>query len=157
MQCLKCDGENPSWNVFVRSNSEGTFFHLLEWRDVIARNFGYQPFYLYVEREGAILAILPLFLVKSLLFGKRLMSLPVGVYGGLVSRNEEASELLLNQAQGLAHKHQVAHLEIRGNPYSLNGGLSENRDPRYRRNDHHVTFLREIDAKDEINLASIPR
>src|SRR5687767_10969562 len=114
MRCFQCDSDEPRWDEFVRENSQATFFHLLRWRDVLARNFGYKPFYLYAEEEREIVGILPLFLVKSLLFGKRLMSLPVCIYGGLVSRNEEASELLLNQARELAQRYQVAHLEIRG-------------------------------------------
>jgi FemAB-related protein (PEP-CTERM system-associated) len=157
MRCLKCDGEDPRWDEFVRGDSQGTFFHLLKWRDVIARNFGYEPFYLYVEKEVEILGILPLFLVKSLLFGKRLMSLPVCIYGGLVSRNEEASRLLLDQAQEFAHRYKVAHLEIRGNPYSVNRGVFENQISHYKRNDQHVTFLREIHANEEVNFSLIPR
>jgi FemAB-related protein (PEP-CTERM system-associated) len=101
--------------------------------------------------------ILPLFLVKSFLSGKSLSSLPVGVYGGVVSKREEASALLLDQARELAHRHQVGHLEIRGNPYRHDGNLLQNFDTEFTRNDHHVTFLREIDTKEEANLARIPR
>jgi FemAB-related protein (PEP-CTERM system-associated) len=157
MQCLQCDGEDPRWDDFVRANAQGTFFHLLDWRNVIARNFGYEPFYLYAEEGGQIQGILPLFLVKSLLFGRSLMSLPVCVYGGLVSRSQEASALLLAQAQELARRKDVSHLEIRGNPYAEDRGVSENYNSLFKRNDHHVTFLREIDAKEEVNLARIPR
>jgi FemAB-related protein (PEP-CTERM system-associated) len=156
MRCLKCDGQDSRWDDFVQRDSQGTFFHLLKWRDLISRNFGYEPYYLYVEDQGQIRAILPLFLVKSLLFGKRLVSLPVVVYGGLVSSNYEASLLLLAQAEELARRHQVARLEIRGNPYAADMASAINNSS-YRRNDHHVTFLREIGATEETNLASIPR
>jgi FemAB-related protein (PEP-CTERM system-associated) len=157
MQCHQCDGADARWDDFVRANAQGTFFHLLKWRDVIARNFGYEPFYLYAEEDGEILAILPLFLVKSFLCGKSLSSLPVAVYGGVVSRSGVASERLLDQARELARRHQVGYLEIRGNPYRHDGSLLQHFDTEFTRNDHHVTFLREIDTTEEANLARIPR
>jgi FemAB-related protein (PEP-CTERM system-associated) len=157
MNCLQCNGDDPRWDEFVQATSQGTFFHLLKWRDIIARNFGYEPFYLYAENDGEILGILPLFLVKSLLCGKSLSSMPVGVYGGVVSRSEEASTLLLDQARELGHRYQVDHLEIRGNPYRQDENLAHNPGIRFARNDHHVTFVREIDRDEAANLARIPR
>ena len=157
MRLHTCDGQDSRWDEFVRHDPQGTFFHLLKWRDLISRNFGYKPYYLYVEENDAIIAILPLFLVKSLLFGKRLVSLPVVVYGGLVSRSEEASELLLTQAEELARSNEVGRLEIRGNPHSAAAGLKEDDKRSYNKDDYHVTFLREIDANEECNFASIPR
>ena len=159
MQCLECRGADRRWNEFVRTTSAGTFFHLLEWRDLVARHFGYQPFYLYVEEKGEISAVLPLFLANSLLFGRNLISIPVGIYGGVVSRKEEATKLLLRRAQELAHECRASHLEIRGNPYGQNDSVYEdgNGEFRFKRMDHHVTFIREIDSKEENNFARIPR
>jgi FemAB-related protein (PEP-CTERM system-associated) len=95
--------------------------------------------------------------VKSLLFGRRLVSLPVVVYGGLVSDNEEASQLLLSQAEELARRYQVVRLEIRGNPYATDPDLSIQGNSSYKKNDHHVTFIREIDASEDNNFTAIPR
>jgi len=157
MLCLTCDGDDPRWDAFVQNGLQGTFFHLLAWRDLIARNFGYRPIYLYAEEEGKILGVLPLFLVRSLLFGKSLMSIPLGVYGGVVSEKAEAVTLLLQKAQELAHQYQVNHLEIRGNPYDSDKSLYRDDPTPFRRNDSHVTFIREIEADAESNLARIPR
>jgi FemAB-related protein (PEP-CTERM system-associated) len=159
MQCLECRDFDPRWDEFIQASSEGTFFHLLKWRNLIARNFGYEPFYLYVEREGQILGVLPLFLARSLLFGRSLISIPVGIYGGVVSRNEKTAMLLLRKAQELAHEYRAGHLEIRGNPYRESEAFCDdlNNEFRFKRKDHHVTFIREIDAKDEANFARIPR
>jgi FemAB-related protein (PEP-CTERM system-associated) len=157
MKCLQCEGEDLRWDDFVHSNAQGTFFHVLSWRDIIARNFGYKPFYLYVEENGQIAGILPLFLVKSMFSGKSLSSVPVGVYGGIVSRSEPATKLLLRQARELAHRYEVDHLEIRSNPYGLNENLDPQLNSEFKRNDQHVTFIQEIDPSDETNLARIPR
>lgn len=155
MQCLECRDFDTRWDEFIRSTSEGTFFHLLKWRDLIGRNFSYEPFYLYVEEGGEILGVLPLFLAKSLLFGRSLISVPVGAYGGAISRSEEATKLLLAKAQELAHRHRAGYLELRGNPYGRDGSSLD--DFRFERKDHHVAFIREIDEKDENNFARIPR
>ena len=157
MKCLPCERDDPRWDAFVQTSLHGTFFHLLRWRDLIARNFGYQPLYLYVEDGGEILGVLPLFLTRSLLLGRCLLSIPVGVYGGIVSENEEAAALLLEKARELAHRYQVSHLEIRGNPYGNDGAFFREEYPTFKRKDAHVTFIREIDANEENNLAQIPR
>lgn len=157
MECISCNCDDPRWDAFVESNSQGTFFHLLKWRDVIERNFGYQPNYLYVEERGEIIGILPLFLTHSFIFGKTLVSIPVGVYGGMVSKCDEAAALLLREARDLAVKHRVRYLEIRGNPYANYESLWRDGFADFKKNDIHVTFIREIETSDESNLARIPR
>lgn len=157
MQCLLSERDDPRWDAFVESSSQGTFFHLLRWRDLVARNFGYQPVYLYVEEGDEILGVFPLFLTRSFLFGKRLMSIPVGVYGGVISEHEEAATLLLQKAQELAHRYHVNCLEIRGNPYGKDGGCCRDNFSPFKRKDSHVTFIREIDADESSNLSRIPR
>lgn len=159
MQCFECRDFDRRWDEFVLANSQGTFFHLLKWRDLIERNFGYEPFYLYAEQGKEIFGVLPLFLVKSLLFGKSLVALPLAVYGGIVSRTEEAERLLFQAAKDLARKFHVRHLEIRGNPYRNDTGLfmSDDEKVSFEKRDLYVTFIREIDAQEENNLCRIPR
>ncbi len=157
MQCLRCEGDDPRWNVFVEASSQGTFFHLLDWRDLLARNFAYQPCYLYVEEEGEILGVLPLFLIRSLFFGTRLISIPLCVYGGVVSENKQARALLLQRARELAQRHEVSYLEIRGNPYASAGSVCQEDYSQFNNNDGHVTFIREIGTNHDENLVRIPR
>ena len=157
MRCLIFEQEDPRWDAFVEANPQGTFFHLSHWRDLIARNFGYRPYYLYAEDEGQVLAVLPLFLTKSFLFGKTLTSIPVGVYGGVVSRDEKATALLLQKAKELAYRHQVNVLEIRGNPYLNNDHSCGDDFSAFKTKNIHVTFIREIEPSDDSNFARIPR
>ena len=158
MECsLFCD-QDSRWDEFVLNHPAGTFFHLSTWREILQKSFGYQPMYLCVKDAGQIRGILPLFLVKSLLFGRSLVAMPVGVYGGPVGRDEQSLEALLQEATRLAKEHRVRYLEIRGNPYaesaisSLNGDAS-----RWSRKDLYVTFMSQMDSTDEGNLARIPR
>ncbi|MGH7847854.1 MAG: FemAB family XrtA/PEP-CTERM system-associated protein, partial [Candidatus Binatia bacterium] len=158
MRCFRCENTDPRWNEFVLGSPHGTFFHLLQWRDLIARLFGYEPYYFYVEEGGEITGVLPLFLVKSLLFGRSLITVPLGVYGGMIARTEQAEELLSKAAEDLAHRSRVGYLEIRGNPYRNGAEILAGGDPgRLHRKDLYVTFIRQIEPDAETNLARIPR
>jgi len=159
MQCRQCDDFDSRWDRFVLANQQGTFFHLLGWRDVIARNFGYRPFYFYAEEQNEIQGVLPLFLVRSLLFGKALVTIPLGVYGGIVSQSDEAEKSLFRAVEELARKLQVRYFELRGNPYKNGNGLVDGNNEEHRliRRDLYVTFIREINEKEEENFALIPR
>ena len=159
MECAIFRDQDPRWDSFVLAHPAGTFFHLSVWREILKRSFGYQPIYLYVEEGSQILGILPLFLVKSWIFGRSLVAMPVGVYGGILAADNDTSRMLLEKATQLAQEYKVRYLEIRGNPYldcatmpSANGSVS-----RWSRKDLYVTFLSEIESTEEANLARIPR
>ncbi len=151
--------DDPRWDAFVLAHPAGTFFHLSIWRDIVARSFGYQPIYLCATDSDRICGVLPLFLVKSLLFGRSLVAMPISVYGGAVAADESAAGVLLDEAKRLAHEHQVRYLEIRGNPYgeSMEAPISNGDASRWSRKDLYVTFLCEIAPTEEANLARIPR
>ncbi len=159
MECAIIQQQDPRWDEFVMAQPAGTFFHLSAWRDILASSFGFKPMYLWVQESGCVRGVLPLFLVKSLLFGRSLVAMPFGVYGGIVAADERAGRMLLEEAIRLASEHQVRYLELRGNPYGefdvaahANGSASS-----WSRKDLYVTFVGELDASDEANLARIPR
>jgi len=159
MECAIIQEQDPRWDEFVMAQPAGTFFHLSAWRDILALSFGYEAMYLWVQESGFVRGILPLFLVKSLLFGRSLVAMPFGVYGGILSADERAGRMLLEEATSLAREHQVRFLELRGNPYGnfdilghANGSASM-----WSRKDLYFTFVSEIEATDEVNLARIPR
>jgi hypothetical protein len=72
--CELNDADAPRWYAFVQACPEATFFHRAGWRTVVARSFGHRTHYIYAERAGTIVGVLPLVEVKSLLFGHALIS-----------------------------------------------------------------------------------
>ena len=159
MECTIVRNQDPRWDEFVLAQPGGTFFHLWAWREIIASRFNFEPLYLCVQDSGQLCGILPLFLVKSLIFGRCLVAMPIGVYGGIVAANDSASALLLTEATRLASELEVRYLELRGNPYGdfdvltyANGSAAS-----WQRKDLYFTFLNTIDADNEANLARIPR
>lgn len=136
------------WNEFVFACPDATFFHRIEWQDLMQRIFRHRTHYLLAERGGNIVAVLPLVEVKSALFGHALTSLPFAVYGGVAGHDPEAVEMLEAAAEAVARKAGVQHLEYRN--------LGE-RHPEWPRQDLYVTFRKEIEADDEANMQAIPR
>ena len=159
MEAIICHNYDPRWDEFVSTHPAGTFFHQWKWREVIASAFGYEPYYLMAEDGGKPAGVLPLFLVRSLLFGRSLVALPLAVYGGVVAGTLEAETLLIQKAMAIANDVGAKYLELRGNPYldrelKAPDGASETA---IKQKDLYVTFIGEIDPSDEANFNRIPR
>ena len=136
------------WDAFVQASPAATFFHRAAWQRIVSEVFGHPTHFLYAERGGRIEGVLPLAHVKSLLFGNALVSLPFAVYGGVAASNEAAAAALEGEAQRLAQRLGVDHLELR------------NVAPRHAdwpKQDLYVTFRKEIQADEEANMLAIPR
>ncbi|WP_082145740.1 FemAB family XrtA/PEP-CTERM system-associated protein [Microvirga massiliensis] len=83
------------------------------WLEVLARSLGHQPYVVEADREGSLCGYLPLAYVRSLLFGRFLVSLPYLNYGGVFADDEAAANLLIDRAVELAAQLGVRYLELR--------------------------------------------
>ena len=101
------------WDGFVRQAPGGTPFHLAGWRRVVEEVFGHRARYLVARRGPAIAAVLPLFELRSVLFGRALVSVPFAIGGGIVGADGEARAALLAAARALAAERRVDYLELR--------------------------------------------
>lgn len=135
------------WDTFVAACPEATFFHLAGWRDVIASAFRQPTYFLLAENHGAITGVLPLAHVRSRLFGRKLISLPFCVYGGIAAADEESREALAQRAGELARRLDVDFLELRNRRIQQNLPAT----------DRYVTFRKLLDPDPERNMNAIPR
>ena len=142
------EGERSQWQRFVERHPDTTFFHQWSYRTVVEESFGHRARYLAAERGDEVVGILPLFEMKSVLFGHSLVSVPFGVYGGAVADDNEVHAALYGHAQELARDRRVDYLELR---YMSDSGLEA---PSH---DLFYTFRREIFADHDANLRAIPR
>jgi FemAB-related protein (PEP-CTERM system-associated) len=105
------------WDRYVRQTPGATFFHQLGWRWLVERTFGHRAHYLLARRGERITGVLPMFELKSRLFGHSLVSIPFAIGGGIVSGDgaddPESEQLLLDQARRLADDRGVDYLELR--------------------------------------------
>ena len=106
--------DQQRWNSYVESQLVENHAYLWEWRQIIETVFKHTPHYLLAEDDnGEIVGVLPLFHVKSLLFGSSLISLPYLNAGGIVTSSNEAYDELLKHAIELANNLRVSYLELR--------------------------------------------
>lgn len=136
------------WDAFVEACPEATFFHRAGWKTVIEKAFGHRTHYLLAERNGTIVAVLPLTEIKSRLFGHSLISNAFCVYGGIAATDEESRNALDSHAQALARELNVGHLEYR----QRNAFHSD-----WESRDLYFTFRKPIDQDLEQNMLAIPR
>jgi FemAB-related protein (PEP-CTERM system-associated) len=102
-----------AWDRYVRAAPDATFFHQLGWRWLVERCFGHRAHYRVARRGSDIAGVLPLFEMKSLLFGHSLVSLPFAIGGGVAADDAEAAGALLAEAKSLAERLGVDYLELR--------------------------------------------
>lgn len=142
-------GSESRWDEFVRAHPLGSPFHLLAWKRAIEATFGYKPYYLQAADQAGVRAVLPLFLVRNLLQGKVLLSVPFAVYGGVLAADEEARDAVRTALEGLARSLAVDHTELRnGWPEQKLG---------YAPVDRYVTFTQQMADTPELILEAIPR
>jgi FemAB-related protein (PEP-CTERM system-associated) len=137
------------WDRYVRSASGGTFFHQLGWRWLVERTFGHRAHYLTALRDGNIVGVLPMFELKSLLFGHSLVSIPFAIGGGLVADDGAAAQALLAHAKEFASERKVDYLELRSEtPLD---------DPELVGKDLYVTFRTDLTQGEEALLKRMDR
>ena len=150
LQTLAAQDEANSqrWDRFVADCPGASFFHRAGWQRIVQQVFRHPTYFLYAERDGRIEGVLPLAHIRSLLFGKSLVSLPFAVYGGVAALNDEAGAALEAEAERLAQRLGVEHLEFRN-------VLPRHAD--WPTQDLYVTFRKAILPEEEANMLAIPR
>jgi FemAB-related protein (PEP-CTERM system-associated) len=142
------EGDRAAWTDFVAACPAATFFHRIEWRDLMEGVFRHRTHYLLAERAGRIVGVLPLAEVKSVLFGHALVSLPFAESAGVAADDDDTVHALHRAARDLAQSLGVQHLELRNRA---------RREPEWPEQDLYFSFRKEIAADPEANLLAIPR
>jgi len=145
---LYTESKKAQWDEFVQNSKEASFFHLTGWKRVVERTFGYPSYYLLAEHHGHLQGILPLFVMRTLSFGKALISLPLAAYGGPYARDKETEALLVEEAKRLTQREGIDYLELRNIDLKY---------PDLPTKDLYVTFQQELYEDPEKNLELIPR
>lgn len=137
-----------SYAAFVRAHPDATLFHSLAWCDAVADSFPHQPLHLIARRDEQVVGALPLFLVKSRLAGRIMVSVPYGVEGGILASDDATSAALLAWARDLAVEHRCCAIELRSRHAAI---------PDSPVDDRYVTFERELPDRAEDVPDWLPR
>ncbi|MGA3297369.1 MAG: GNAT family N-acetyltransferase [Candidatus Bathyarchaeia archaeon] len=106
--------DGREWDDFLRVSPEGTFYHSLQWKEVLERTFHDAPLYLTVRDAGVIVGICPGFILSSM-HTNIYSSMPYSDYGGpVIARHciEQGSLLLRHYLQQHCSGAGVAYLNI---------------------------------------------
>jgi len=105
--------DNVMWDTYVHESPGASLYHLLGWKRIIERTFGHTTYYLYAVQNNHLAGILPLVCMKSILFGKFLISLPFFNYGGIVTDSEKTRKCLLAKAIDIAYSERAEYIELK--------------------------------------------
>ena len=83
------------------------------WLAVLQTSLRHTPFCVEAVEEGRTRGMLALCCVRSLLFGRFLVSLPYVNYGGAVADDSRTAGMLVDRAVQMAHELKVRYLELR--------------------------------------------
>lgn len=134
---------------FVKEH-RASLFHRPCWLRAVEAGTGQKAGGFITQQLGTITGWLPLTQVRSMLFGKALVSSGFGVGGGLCVASKEAHAPLIEAAQDFAGRHGFASLELRGGALPKGEGWRQ-------WDDKHCGFERPLAEHDEAELLAIPR
>lgn len=141
----QADMEN--WDRYVQNHSSGTLFHLNAWKTVVERSFRHKSYYLIAENHAGICGILPLFEIKSRLFGHFFISVPFAEIGGALADTPDTEQALIDEASQLTRQQNAQYLELR-NRTPVQGLETKSL---------YYNFRKEIFPDHDENLKAIPR
>jgi serine/alanine adding enzyme len=108
------------WNDCVSANPHAYVYHLREWGDAVCKTYRLWRWYFAVKEDQRIVGVLPVFYIRSMLFGDKIVSVPFCEYGGPLiadfydeSMAEDVLAMLMKKLNGLARKLRVDYVELR--------------------------------------------
>jgi FemAB-related protein (PEP-CTERM system-associated) len=113
LQVVPFEGSPEEWDGLLTEFADSTFCHLWAWNSIISETLGHRPLYrVAVDSGGEPRGLLPMFRVRSRLFGDYLVSMPFLSYGGPLG-TENARRALAESSVREARELGVDLLELR--------------------------------------------
>jgi hypothetical protein len=106
--------EADAWDGHVASHRDASVFHTARWARVMQATYGHRTHLLASMEGGHPRALLPLLEVRSLLKGRRGVSLPFSDEGGMLCFGDEDGRQLWEHAAALGRKLGWKYIEVRG-------------------------------------------
>ena len=128
--------EEKAWDSYILNSNSSTFYLQIGWRNVVEKTYKHKPIYLIAKEQGEIKGVLPLFLMRSMIFGKKLVSVPFAPYGGVCADNKAIENALIDEAKRMTKECGADYLELRclnENGIGLGLGLAANNS--------YITFI----------------
>ncbi len=102
------------WDAFVDGHARGAVYHLSCWKDVLERSFGHIRGRIIAVWDGdQVVAGLPVYLVKSLVTGRRLVSAPFALVCDPLITHTTDMDAILEALMDLYRSSRCAYFELR--------------------------------------------
>ena len=101
------------WRAFLEKSGCSAMYCDPRWVKAISSSLCQTPYLFEARADGKLVGVLPLVYVRSLLFGRFLVSLPYVDWAGVVADDYEISRALVDCAIELADELDVRYLELR--------------------------------------------
>jgi FemAB-related protein (PEP-CTERM system-associated) len=133
--------DEKAWDEYVLKHPDSTFYHQIGWKNVVEKSYGHKPYYLLAKEDGEIKGVLPLFFMESLLFGKKLVSVPFAPYGGEVGDCISVEDMLIERAIEISKEVEAKYMELRNNKL---------KDSKLDCNNNYMTLILKLDKDPEL-------
>lgn len=146
---LDINGDCDAWDSYVLEQKKSNVFQLSAWGRAVCSSMGHDPYYIYVQKDGAVVGLLPLIHVKSVLFGNSLVSVAFAVGGGPLYDYPEILYLLDEEAKKIADNIGVSAMEYRQ--------MDRSHEDWPVKAETYSTFRKNLSDDTEENMLAIPR
>jgi serine/alanine adding enzyme len=114
LEITRRDHADKAWDRFVEQHPHATVAHLAAWGGVFQGAYHHDRVYLIAEDAGEIAGVLPLVVIKSRVFGRRVVSMPFLDYGGILAEpGSDAERRLADAALDVAREHGAQSIGLR--------------------------------------------
>jgi len=103
----------PAWREFLSRAGLPGIHCDPRWLEALGEAFRHKTYALEASQDGRVVGVLPLMYVKSILFGRFLVSLPYLSWAGVIVEDEVIAGALVDRAVELADELDVRYLELR--------------------------------------------
>ena len=108
----------PGWDELLLKTPDSSFFHSSQWARVLHESYNYKPLYFSSINDNAFRTLIPLMEVRSILTGKRGVSLPFTDYCEPIMTDNESFQASLNMIIEYGRKAGWKSIEMRtGNSF----------------------------------------
>lgn len=140
--------DEAAYTAYVRAHRDASVFHHLAWRRAVEQTFGHRAVYFLARRGCEVAGVLPAFEVESRLAGRLLVSVPYGIYGGVLASDTAAADGLLAAGKRRAEQAKARSLEFRSlKPLDSTLAVTSG----------HATFRRELPCSEPELETFLPR
>lgn len=101
------------WCQYVARTETSVFSHEIGWKTVVEKTYAHKAYYLIAYRDGEVAGVLPLFFVRSKIFGRFLVTSPFLTFGGILSDDEKIASALVNEGARLAVRKKAKYIETK--------------------------------------------